>query len=162
MRHTKHRFELGVKKEHRESLVANLATQLFTYGRIKTTLVKAKALRPFAEKMITLAKKASKAERVEEKLHFRRLALARVRSKIAVRKLFAEDVQQFLDRAGGYTRIYKLVPRVGDGAPMGLIEYVSHQMNEKRRRKSVPKKLKPAAEVGGAANAAEDKNPANK
>jgi large subunit ribosomal protein L17 len=162
MRHTKHRFELGIKKEHRESLVANLASQLFTYGRIKTTLVKAKALRPFAEKMITLAKKASKAERVEEKLHFRRLALARVRSKVAVRKLFTEDVQQFLDRAGGYTRIYKLVPRVGDGAPMGLIEYVSHQVNEKRRRKSVPKKLKPAAETSGAENASEDKNPTNK
>jgi large subunit ribosomal protein L17 len=161
MRHTKHRFELGVKKEHRASLIANLATQLFTYGRIKTTLVKAKALRPFAEKVITLAKKASKAENVEEKLHFRRLALARVRSRVAVRKLFTEDVQQFLDRAGGYTRIYKLVPRVGDGAPMGLIEYVSHQVSEKRRRKSAPKKLKPA-EASGASNASEDKNPTGK
>ncbi|MDR1254559.1 MAG: 50S ribosomal protein L17 [Puniceicoccales bacterium] len=161
MRHTKHRFELGVKKEHRESLIANLATQLFTYGRIKTTLVKAKALRPFAEKVITLAKKASKAENVEEKLHFRRLALARVRSRIAIRKLFTEDVQQFLDRSGGYTRIYKLVPRVGDGAPMGLIEYVSHQVGEKHRRKSVSKKLKPA-EVSGAESASEDKNPTGK
>jgi large subunit ribosomal protein L17 len=162
MRHTKHRFELGVKKEHRESLIANLATQLFTYGRIKTTLVKAKALRPFAEKVITLAKKASKAENVEKKLHFRRLALARVRSKVAVRKLFAEDVQQFLDREGGYTRIYKLIPRVGDGAPMGLIEYVSHQVSEKRRRKPVPKKLQSAVEASETANAAEDKSPENK
>ena len=132
MRHTKHRFELGVKKEHRESLIA--------------TLTKAKALRPFAEKIITLAKKASAAESVEQKLHFRRLALSRVRNEDAVRKLFAEDVAQFLNRKGGYTRIYKLVPRVGDGAPMGLIEYVEEAKEARNKRSKAADKSSKAPE----------------
>ena len=139
MRHTKHRFELGVKKEHRDSLLANLTAQLLMHGKIRTTLAKAKALRPFAEKIITLAKKASNSESLEQKLHFRRLALARVRNERAVRKLFVDDVGQFLERVGGYTRIYKLMPRVGDGAPMGLIEYVTDV--KEFRRKSAGSKI---------------------
>ena len=138
MRHNNHRFALGVKKEHREALVAGLAAHLFTHGRIRTTLVKAKALRPFAESIITLAKKAAKTEDAAVKLHFRRLAIARVRNKVAVKKLFDESVEQFLERSGGYTRIYKLQPRVGDAAPMGLIEYVSNSTEKRRRSASKP------------------------
>ena len=75
MRHRKHRHQLGVKKEHRISLMANLAVALFVHGRIQTTLAKAKALRPFAEKLITLAKKAAQTEDNARKLHYRHLIL---------------------------------------------------------------------------------------
>lgn len=132
MRHLKHHFQLSVKQEHRKSLMANLASQLFLYEKIKTTLIKAKALRPFAERIITLAKHAALSEKPEQKLHCRRLAIARIRNEAAVRKLFDETVSQFLKRDGGYTRIYKLMSRVGDGAPMALIQLVEAP-SEKRR-----------------------------
>jgi large subunit ribosomal protein L17 len=124
MRHGKHNHILGVKKEHREALLANLAVALITHGRIETTLAKAKALRPFIEKVITLAKRADQVEVAEQKLHFRRLAIARVRDVGAIRVLFDEKVSEFLKRNGGYTRIYKLVPRRGDASPMAIIEFV--------------------------------------
>ena len=115
MRHCKHRHQLGVKKEHRIALLANLAAALFVHNRIKTTLPKAKALRPFAEKVITLAKKAAQTDDRAKKLHFYRLALAKVRSEEAVAILFTKRAQEFLNRNGGYTRIYKLaIPRIGD------------------------------------------------
>ena len=132
MRHLKHHFQLSVKQEHRKSLMANLASQLFLHEKIKTTLIKAKALRPFAERIITLAKRAALAERPEQRLHCRRLAIARIRNEAAVKKLFDETVSQFLKREGGYTRIYKLMSRVGDGAPMALIQLVEAP-SEKRR-----------------------------
>jgi large subunit ribosomal protein L17 len=132
MRHLKHHFQLSVKQEHRRSLMANLASQLFLHEKIKTTLIKAKALRPFAERIITLAKRAALAERPEQRLHCRRLAIARIRNEAAVKKLFDETVSQFLKREGGYTRIYKLMSRVGDGAPMALIQLVEAP-SEKRR-----------------------------
>ncbi len=135
MRHLKHHFQLGVKQEHRKALVANLASQLFLHGKIKTTVIKAKALRPFAERIITLAKSAANAEKPEQKLHYRRLAIARLRNEVAVKKLFDELTEQFLNRNGGYTRIYKLMSRVGDGAPMALIQLVE-VANEKRRSSS--------------------------
>ncbi len=140
MRHLKHHFQLGVKQEHRKALIANLASQLFLHGKIKTTVIKAKALRPFAERIITLAKSAAVAEKPEQKLHYRRLAIARVRNEQAVKKLFDELVEQFLKRNGGYTRIYKLMSRVGDGAPMALIQLVE-AVAEKRRssKKKAPK-----------------------
>jgi len=116
MRHRKHRNQLGVKKEHREALLANLSTALIQHGRIKTTLKKAKALRPFVEKVITLAKKGS--------LHDRRMAIARVRDVGAVHELFDEKAEQFADRNGGYTRIYKIGTRRGDAAEMALIELI--------------------------------------
>ena len=143
MRHTKHHFQLGVKSAHRKSLMANLASQLFIHGKIKTTLAKAKALRPFAEKIITLAKQANAAEATEVKIHFRRLAVARIRNEVAVKKLFDETVQQFVKRPGGYTRIYKLMARVGDGAPMGIIQLV--EAPEERRRKANKEAGKEAA-----------------
>ena len=132
MRHLKHHFQLSVKQEHRKSLMANLASQLFLHEKIKTTLIKAKALRPFSERIITLAKHAALSEKPEQKLHCRRLAIARIRNEAAVRKLFDETVSQFLKRDGGYTRIYKLMSRVGDGAPMALIQLVEAP-SEKRR-----------------------------
>ena len=116
MRHLKHRHQLGVKKEHRQAIMASLSAALFRHDRIQTTLGYAKALRPFAEKVITLAKKAAATEDTAQKLHFRRLALSRVRDESAVHFLFADKVQKFLKRNGGYIRIYKLVPRVAKKA----------------------------------------------
>jgi large subunit ribosomal protein L17 len=124
MRHGKHNHILGVKKEHREALLANLAVALITHGRIETTLAKAKALRPFIEKIITLGKRASQLEIAEQKLHLRRLAIARIRDVKAVGVLFDEKISEFLKRNGGYARIYKLVPRRGDASPMAIIEFV--------------------------------------
>lgn len=147
MRHLKHHFQLGVKQEHRKALVANLASQLFLYGRINTTLIKAKAIRPFSEKIITLAKSAAATEKPEEKLHYRRLAIARLRNETAVKKLFDETVQQFLKRNGGYTRIYKLMSRVGDGAPMACIQLVEEPAEKRRARKTKAKAPKKAIEA---------------
>ncbi len=124
MRHGKHRFSLGCTKEHREALMANLAAALFTHGKINTTLAKAKALRPFAEKIITLSVKAQKSSDAAVKLHYRRLAIARVRDEAAVKELFDVKATEFVNRNGGYSRIYKLVPRVGDAAKMAIIELV--------------------------------------
>ncbi|MDX2110880.1 MAG: 50S ribosomal protein L17 [Verrucomicrobiota bacterium] len=123
MRHRNHRQSLGVRPEHREALMAQLATALFTHGEIRTTLTKAKALRPFAEKMITYAKKAHGADKARS-LHLRRLAIAKVRDRTAVNKLFNELVTQFTARPGGYTRIYKLGARRGDAAEVGLIKLI--------------------------------------
>ena len=124
MRHAKHKHTLGVTAPHRAAMLSNLATALFTHSRIKTTLAKARALRPFAEKVITLAKKAKNAEAADA-LHYKRVALTKVRDEAAIDILFNEKVEEFLNRAGGYTRIYKLVKRKGDGADMAIIELVS-------------------------------------
>lgn len=124
MRHSKRRHILGVSGPHRSAMYGNLSVALITHGRIKTTLAKAKALRPFIEKVITLAKKAHQANDAARKLHFRRLAIARVRDKKAVAELFDNKVSEFLERPGGYTRIYKLGQRVGDAAEMALIELI--------------------------------------
>ncbi|MDR2576977.1 MAG: 50S ribosomal protein L17, partial [Puniceicoccales bacterium] len=122
--------------------VAGLAAALLRHGKIRTTLVKAKALRPFTEKVITLACKASRTNVPEQKLHYRRMAVARVRDQTAVKRLFDELVEQFLERPGGYTRIYKLVPRKGDAAKMAIIELLSaddegHGKSRRARRKRV-------------------------
>jgi len=143
MRHCKHRYQLGVKKEHREALMANLAAALFIHNRIKTTLPKAKALRPFAEKVITLAKKAAQTDDKAKKLHFFRLALSKVRNEEAVAILFTKRAQEFLARNGGYTRIYKLaLPRIGDGAEMALIELIA--ANDEGYKKAPKKSAKKA------------------
>ena len=125
MRHLKHRHQLGVKKEHRVALMSNLAIALIKHGKIQTTLAKAKALRPFVEKVITLAKKGHATEAPEKKLHYYRLALSRVRDKGVISLLFNEKVEAFLSRKGGYARIYKLMPRRGDAANMALIELIA-------------------------------------
>ncbi|MDR2436229.1 MAG: 50S ribosomal protein L17 [Puniceicoccales bacterium] len=124
MRHGKHRFSLGCKKEHREALMANLASALFEHGKIKTTLAKAKALRPFAEKLITMAVRAHRSADIAEKLHHRRVVISRIRNEAAAKELFDVKAVEFVNRQGGYTRIYKLVPRIGDAAKMAIIELI--------------------------------------
>ena len=136
MRHRKHNHQLGVKSAHRVSLVANLSCSLIEHGRIKTTLAKARALRPAIEKIITLAKKAHNSDDAARKVHYRRVAIARLRNKKTVAKLFDELVEQFLGRNGGYTRIYKLaLPRLGDAAEMALIEFVEEAPKKKAKKK---------------------------
>jgi len=122
-------------------MMGNLAVALITHGRIETTLSKAKALRPFIEKVITLAKKAEAANDAARKLHFRRLAISRVRDKQAVAKLFDELVVEFTKRPGGYTRIYKVGQRVGDAAEMALIELIdgNDEGYEKPKKKAAKK-----------------------
>ena len=126
-------------------MLGNLAVALITHGRIQTTLTKAKALRPFIEKVITLAKKAEAANDSARKLHFRRLAIARVRDKQAVAKLFDELVGEFTERNGGYTRIYKLGQRIGDAAEVGMIELIDGN-DEGYAKKPAKKASKKAAE----------------
>lgn len=159
MRHSKRRHVLGVTGPHRAAMMGNLSVALITHGRIETTLAKAKALRPFIEKVITLAKKAEQANDAARKLHFRRLAVARVRDKKAVAKLFDERASEFTNRAGGYTRIYKLGQRIGDAAEMALIELIdaSDEGYEKPKRKAAPKaKTKTKAKAAPEAAPIED------
>ena len=162
MRHSNKRHKLGVSGPHRSAMMGNLAVALIQHGRIETTLPKARALRPFIEKIITLAKKAEKANDAARKLHFRRLAVARVRDKQAVAKLFDERVAEFTERNGGYTRIYKLGQRIGDAAEMALIELVDGNdegYNKKPKKKAAKKKSakKKAAKKAAAKEPAEDK-----
>lgn len=107
---------LGGSSSHQKAILANLATSLFEHGRIKTTEAKARALRPYAEKLITHSKKGT--------LHNRREVLKKIRDKDVVHTLFAEIGPFFSDRAGGYTRIIKVEARKGDNAPMAVIELV--------------------------------------
>ena len=125
MRHKKHHATLGVTVEHRRAMLSNLAASLITHGRIRTTLTKARALRPFIEKVITKAKQAAAKTEKKDALHLRRLALSDVRDETAVTKLFNETYKEFVNRSGGYTRIYKLGPqRISDAAELALIEFV--------------------------------------
>jgi len=116
-------------------MLANLCCSLIENGRIKTTLARARALRPTIEKIITLAKKAHLAQDTAKKIHYRRLAISRLRSKTATKKLFDELVEQFATRDGGYTRIYKLaLPRLGDASEMALIEFVEEAASKKKKK----------------------------
>jgi large subunit ribosomal protein L17 len=136
-------------------MLANLCCSLIENGRIKTTLARARALRPTIEKIITLAKKAHLAQDTAKKIHYRRLAISRLRSKTATKKLFDELVEQFATREGGYTRIYKLaLPRLGDASEMALIEFVEEAASKKNKKKakksskkSVPEKDEPKEET---------------
>src|SRR5690242_19269614 len=116
MRHQKKVIKLGRKSEHRKALLANQVCSLIAHQRIKTTLAKAKAVRPLAEKMVTLGKKGS--------IHARRTAFATLRQKQAVKILFDDIAQRSIERNGGYTRIIKLGRRKSDSAPMAFIEWV--------------------------------------
>ena len=116
MRHQKKTVKLGRTAEHRKALLANQVCSLIEHQRIKTTLAKAKAVRPLAEKMVTLGKNGS--------LHARRTALATLRQKDAVKKLFDDIAPRAADRKGGYTRIVKLGARKSDAAPVAFIEWV--------------------------------------
>jgi len=107
---------LGGSPAHERLMLANLATALFTHGRITTTETKAKRLRPYAERLITKARKGD--------LHNRRVIMRVIRDKDVVHKLIAEIGPHFAERPGGYTRIIKTMPRKGDNAPMAIIELV--------------------------------------
>jgi large subunit ribosomal protein L17 len=116
MRHRSAHRKLGRKTEHRISLLRNLAASLISHGRIRTTEAKAKELRPFVEKLVTLGKRDS--------LHARRHALTILPRRDVVTKLFGDVSPRFSERPGGYTRILKLAHRQGDGASMAFIEFV--------------------------------------
>lgn len=159
MRHRSSKKKLKRTASHRRSLLANLAGNLIEHGRIKTTLGKAKALRPVAEKLITLAKR--------DDLHSRRLAIAFLYEKDLVKKLFAEVAPASKDRQGGYTRITKLGARPSDSAPMAIIEWVDRAAEEveaapvevvedaapapKAKKAAKKKEAEPAAEEAPAA-----------
>jgi large subunit ribosomal protein L17 len=116
MRHQKKTIKLGRTAEHRKALLANQVCSLIEHQRIRTTLAKAKAVRPLAERMVTLGKYGS--------VHARRIALATLRRKNAVKKLFDDIAPRSAERNGGYTRIVKLGQRKSDSAPMAFIEWV--------------------------------------
>jgi large subunit ribosomal protein L17 len=137
---------LGGSSSHQKALLANLATSLFEHGRIKTTEPKARALRPYAEKLITHAKKGT--------LHNRREVMKKIRDKDVVHVLFAEIGPFFSDRAGGYTRIIKVENRKGDNAPMAVIELVREKTvtsEAERARRSASSAAKKAPVVAAAA-----------
>ena len=133
MRHQRSGKKLGRDSAHRKALFANLTSSLIEHGRIRTTETKAKAVRPIAEKMITLGREGS--------IHARRQALAYLRTQETVHKLFSEVAPRFKDRPGGYTRIVKLGPRWGDSAEMAyleLVDYVPPAPRPKRIREPAP------------------------
>jgi large subunit ribosomal protein L17 len=134
MRHQKKTLKLGRTADHRKALLSNQVCSLIEHQRIKTTLAKAKAVRPLAERMVTLGKNGS--------IHARRTALATLRQKSAVKILFEDIAPRSAERNGGYTRIIKLGQRKSDSAPMALIEWVDmvevveeKPAEEKKRKK---------------------------
>ena len=139
MRHQKKTIKLGRTAAHRKALLANQVCSLIAHQRIKTTLAKAKAVRPLAEKMVTFGKNGS--------LHARRMALSMLRQKDAVKKLFDEIAPRSADRNGGYTRIVKLGQRKSDSASMAFIEWVdaAQVIEEKEPKEKLAKKQKEAA-----------------
>ncbi len=143
MRHQNKTVKLGRSQAHRDSLLANQVCSLIIHQRIRTTLAKAKATRPLAEKMVTLGKKGT--------LHARRTATAYLHQEAAVKKLFEEIAPRSASRAGGYTRITKLGPRKSDSAPMAVLEWVdtatvetvtepAAEKPKATKKKSAPKK----------------------
>jgi large subunit ribosomal protein L17 len=126
MRHRKKIAKLGRTTAHRDALLANQVCDLIQHQRVKTTLAKAKAMRPFAEKMLTLGKRAS--------LSARRQVMSRLMQKRAVKKLFEELAPRAMDRNGGYTRIVRLGPRASDASPMAYIEWVDTPCNEEKEK----------------------------
>jgi large subunit ribosomal protein L17 len=134
MRHRVAHRKLGRITPHRTALLRNLATALFERERIRTTLVKAKELRPYAEKLITLAKRDA------DRLHARRLVLRDIRDETVVKKLFDSLGARFAARAGGYTRILRLGPRKGDGAEMAILELLGSEYKPKDKVEKAPAK----------------------
>ena len=127
MRHQVKKGILGRNTAHRRALLRNLVTSFLDRERIRTTLAKARAARPIAEKMITLAKRGT--------LHARRQALSYMTQEAAVQKLFTELGPRFAERPGGYTRIVKLDKRMGDGASMAMLELVGTEFKQKTKKK---------------------------
>lgn len=145
MRHRNRRGKLGRKSEHRMMMLRNMATSLFERERIKTTMPKAKQLRPYAEKLITLARK--------QDVHARRLMQRQITNRAVLKKLFDEIAKRYTqDNKGGYTRIIAYKSRWGDGAQLAFIELANTAIYEKKAEDSKKKKKaskKAAAEVEG-------------
>jgi large subunit ribosomal protein L17 len=142
---------LGGSSSHQKAILANLATSLFEHGRIKTTEPKARALRPYAEKLITHARKGE--------LHNRREVMKKIRDKDVVHILFAEIGPFFADREGGYTRIIKVENRKGDNAPMAVIELVREKTvtsEADRARRAAAAQAKAAEAAAPAEDAVEE------
>jgi large subunit ribosomal protein L17 len=144
VRHARAGKKLGRDSAHRKALYSNLAGALIEHGRIKTTVTKAKAVKPFAEQMITLGRRGD--------LHARRQATAFLRSRDVVHKLFADVAPLFKDRPGGYTRIVKIGPRPGDAAEMAYLELVDEEYVAREREARTP----PPSEAEPAVTAAEE------
>jgi large subunit ribosomal protein L17 len=144
-------------------MLSNLGASLIVHDRIKTTLTKAKALRPFIEKVVTKAKNAAAKTEAKDAIHLRRLALADVRDENAITLLFNEKHKEFANRTGGYTRIYKLGPRASDATEMALIEFVKaddagyskSKGKKSAKARKAPKAEKPAEEAPAETPAAE-------
>src|SRR5271170_7537065 len=137
MRHQKKTRKLGRTSQHRDAMLANLVASLIIHKRVKTTLAKAKAARPLAEKLVTLGKSGT--------LHDRRLAIAKIGQKDAVATLFKSIAPSFKDRNGGYTRIITLGPRNSDSAKVALLEWVDFVVeDEKAPAATTAKADKPA------------------
>jgi large subunit ribosomal protein L17 len=139
MRHQKKTIKLGRTADHRRALLANQVCALIQHQRIRTTLAKAKAVRPLAERMVTLGKNGS--------IHARRRALAVLRQKDVVKKLFDDIAQRSAERNGGYTRIVKLGARKSDSARMAFIEWVDaeHIAEQKPKKEKKAKRKEPEA-----------------
>ncbi|PQP35810.1 50S ribosomal protein L17 [Desulfobacteraceae bacterium SEEP-SAG9] len=151
MRHRKAGLKLNRTSSHRKAMFRNMVTSLFKYERIRTTDVKAKALRGWADHLITLAKRGD--------LHARRQALSIVREKEVVYKLFDEADKRFGSISGGYTRVVKLGRRPGDAAPISIIELVDSEKTMKKKAKKKAKlkvKKEPSAEQKVTVDAKDD------
>jgi large subunit ribosomal protein L17 len=135
MRHRKAGKELGRNPSHRRAMLRNMVTSLLKHEQIETTDVKAKAVRPVAEKMITLAKRGD--------LHARRQALAYIQDKGTTHRLFGDLKDRYLERQGGYTRIIKKGVRKGDGAAISVIQLLPIEEGKKKVKKSKTKKTSP-------------------
>jgi large subunit ribosomal protein L17 len=135
MRHLVKGKRLRRNTAQRRALLRSLVTSFLEKERVRTTLAKAKATRPVAEKMITLAKK--------DTLHTRRLALRFIYKKPVVKKLFDDIGPRFSERPGGYTRIVKIGPRAGDGADMAILELLGSEFKKKEKKKKKKEKSKP-------------------
>jgi large subunit ribosomal protein L17 len=151
MRHMNYGRKLGRTGKHRRALWRNLATEILRRGRVRTTVPKAKEVRRYVERMITLGKRGH--------LHARRMAASFLRDRTVVSKVFGEYAQSFKERAGGYTRIIKLGPRLGDCAEMAYIELIGFEpaaVHEKAKGKKGPAKDEKSKDKGKAKEAADE------
>lgn len=155
MRHAKRVKKLGRKSQHRKAMLRNLTTSLIKHERIVTTVQKAKALRAVVEPIITRARKANKVTEMEKVLHHKREVLKKIKDRSTIVKLFEDIALRYMDRDGGYTRIYKLGNRKGDNAEMALIELVEEQLDT--TKKSTTKTKSTKTKIGKVEKTTKDK-----
>jgi len=136
MRHRKTTVKLGRTAAHRKAMLANMATSLFENGQVITTIQKAKAVRSYSEKLITLGKRGD--------LHARRLAARKIHSNEILKKLFNDIAPLYKDTPGGYTRIIRLYNRKGDGADMAILRLTKEIVGKNKEKKDTSSKKKPS------------------